>query len=361
MLTLDVTHRQGEFTLAANLQIGSGLTALFGPSGSGKTTLITLVAGLTRPTQGTIRFADEIWSDTASGRFVPPHRRRIGYVFQEGRLFPHMSVRQNLGYGQRHLSANEPRESLQRITELLAIAHLLDRRPLHLSGGEKQRVALGRALMASPRLLLMDEPLSALDSNLKAQILPDIERIRDEVGIPILYVSHAVEEVSRLATRVVAFEQGRAIAIGAPDEVLSRVPHGSGTMPAGNFISASVKAHHLKDGLTEAESRAGQLFLRHVDVPEGTPIRVFVPISEIVIATGKVAGLSTLNRLSGQISAIEEGRDASVEVAVNCEGEVLRAEVTKRSAESLGLSLGQPVHLLFKTVSLAQDGLFRQA
>ncbi|CAH0339768.1 molybdenum ABC transporter ATP-binding protein [Rhizobium sp. CECT 9324] len=361
MLDIAIRHQQGGFSLEAELQIGEGLTALFGPSGSGKTTLINMIAGLVRPSEGQIRFSDETWSDSDHGLFLPPHRRRIGYVFQEPRLFPHMTVRQNLAYGERLLPRTERRESLARVADLLRLSALLDRRPQNLSGGEKQRVALGRALMASPRLLLMDEPLSALDSELKQQILPDIERIRDEVGIPIVYVSHSIEEVARLATRVVVLERGRTIAIGAPDAVLSNVPRGAGALPAGNFICATITARHEDDGLTEAQSAAGPLFLRAVDLPPGTEIRVFVPVADIVLATADVGGLSALNRLAGEITDIQRENGAAVAIVVDCGGEHMVVEVTRRSATQLELAIGKPVHLLFKTVSIAPEGLFRRA
>ncbi len=359
MLTIDIEHNQGSFDLVADFSVGQGLTVFFGPSGSGKTTLINLVAGLVRPTKGRIVFNDQVWSDGATGHFVPPHRRRIGYVFQEGRLFPHLTVRQNLLYGTRFVPAAERTESLDRVADLLGISRLLTRRPSGLSGGEKQRVALGRALMSNPHLLLMDEPLSALDVELKAAILPDIERIRDEVGIPILYVSHSLEEVARLATRVIALFRGRATAIGAPDKVLDILAPGAGVQP-GNFLHATVTDQSAEDGITLAESAAGPLFLRKTDVPVGTRIRVFVPVSEIVVATSLPEGISTLNRLHGVVIGLrEEGN--SVMVSVDCGGEQMICEVTRRSAKSLGLATGSPVHLLFKTVSLASEAIFRQA
>lgn len=358
MLEIDVRHAQGDFELAADLAIGSGLTALFGPSGSGKTTLINLVAGLARPTSGRIAFAGEVWSDAATGHFLPPHRRRIGYVFQEGRLFPHLTVRQNLIYGQRYTPAAERRETLARVVDLLGTASLLDRRPSGLSGGEKQRVALGRALLSSPHLLLMDEPLSALDAELKAAILPDIERIRDEVGIPILYVSHSLEEVARLATHVVAIDHGRATPLGAPDAVLETIAHAAGRMKPGNFVHAVVTGHSAEEGLTFAEGPAGPLFLRLTEVAPGTQIRAFVPVSEIVLSTREPDGMSALNRLSGTISGIAfDGTSAMV--SVDCGGETLVAEVTRRSVRALALEIGVPVHLLFKTVSIASEGIFR--
>ena len=359
-LTIDVVHRQGSFDLSVDLAIGGGLTALFGPSGSGKTTLVNLVAGLIRPDSGRIAFGGEVWADGPGRRFVPPHRRRIGYVFQEGRLFPHMTVRANLRYGARFAPRGEPGETLERVVELLRIAPLLDRRPALLSGGEKQRVALGRALMAKPRLLLMDEPLSALDNDLKAAILPDVERLRDHAGIPILYVSHSIEEVTRLATRVVVMDAGRTVAIGRPDEVLNVVPTATGDMKAGSFLHAVVTGHSPDEGLTLADSRAGPLVLRATDIPVGAHIRAFVPTSEVILATVRPEGISTLNRLEGTVETVNEAGSA-VMVAIDCNGERVLAEITRRSAASLGLVQGMPVHLLFKTVSIAAEGIYRSA
>jgi molybdate transport system ATP-binding protein len=221
-LELDVSHRLGGFSLEARFCAGPGLTALFGPSGSGKTALVNLIAGLSRPKRGRIVADGEVLVDTATGRFVPRHRRRIGYVFQEARLFPHLSVRGNLLYGRWFAPKGASRESLDRVVDLLGIGHLLARRPRRLSGGETQRVAIGRALLAAPRLLLLDEPLAALDAARKEEILPYIERLRDESRIPIVYVSHAVSEVARLANTVVLLRDGRVEAAGPVAEILGR-------------------------------------------------------------------------------------------------------------------------------------------
>ncbi|MCL6706144.1 molybdenum ABC transporter ATP-binding protein [Pseudomonas sp. R2.Fl] len=356
-LSIALKHDQGAFDLDVDLEIGEGLTALFGPSGSGKTTLINLVAGLVRPKSGRIVFQGDVWADTSIGRFVPPHRRRVGYVFQEGRLFPHLSVRGNLRYGARFSPSSPSKAEFDQVADLLAIGLLLERRPGDLSGGEKQRVALGRALMSAPRLLLMDEPLSALDQSLKASIMPYIERIRDEAGVPILYVSHSVEEVTRLATRVVAVSAGRAETVGDPEKPATWT---GDTMPPGNFLEATVVEQLPGEGLMIAEGRAGKLFLRQADVPVGSQVRVFVPAAEIVLATGAVGLLSTLNRLPGVVVEVTE-REGGATVMVDCAGEHLLANVTSRSAEALSLAPGKPVTLLFKAVSLGPEGVFRHS
>ncbi|MCM2440782.1 molybdenum ABC transporter ATP-binding protein [Agrobacterium vitis] len=357
MLEIDIRHRQGTFDLEADLQLGSGLTALFGPSGSGKTTMINAVAGLIRPDQGRVAFEGRVWSDAQSGIFLPPHRRRIGYVFQEARLFPHLNVRANLTYGRYFTPKAERREDLSRICDLLGITDLLDRAPNGLSGGEKQRVAIARALMASPKLLLMDEPLSALDAALKAQILPYIERIRDEAGVPILYVSHAVEEVTRLASRVVTMSKGRAARVDLGEGALLHLPRLGDSRP-GSFLHAHVNGHAREEGLTLATSPAGPLFLKYADLPVGTPIRLFIAASDLVLATGETGQLSTLNRLSGRVQAIFETGPGIV-IRVDCSGQVIDAEITRRSLTALDLALGKPVSLLFKAVSVEAGGVYR--
>jgi molybdate transport system ATP-binding protein len=197
ILDVDVRHRQGDFTLEARFQSEGKLTALFGPSGSGKTTLVNAISGLIRPDYGRVVAQERVLLDTQLRTFVPKHRRRVGYVFQEGRLFPHLNVRQNLLFGRWFTPKKERKAGFERVVELLGVGHLLDRRPSTLSGGEKQRVAMGRALLSDPRLLLMDEPLASLDEARKAEIYPYIERLRDEGGVPIVLVSHSVAEMRR--------------------------------------------------------------------------------------------------------------------------------------------------------------------
>ncbi|WP_175577215.1 molybdenum ABC transporter ATP-binding protein [Rhizobium oryziradicis] len=357
MLEIDIDHHQGGFNLIADLALGQGLTALFGPSGSGKTTLINAVAGLIQPDKGRICFDGTLWSDASTGQFLPTHKRRIGYVFQEPRLFPHLSVKANLLYGQYFTPRRERRENLASVAELLGLEGLLARAPNRLSGGEKQRVAIGRALMTSPKLLLMDEPLSALDNGLKAQILPYIERIRDEAGVPILYVSHAVEEVTRLATRVVMMEAGKAIAIEGDDGGLLSLPRMEESR-SGTFLAARIIGHEAEEGLTIATCAAGTLYLKYADLPVGTDIRLFIPVSDIVLATGALDGVSTLNRLGGVVKWVADiGK--TVLVKVDCSGQFVEAEITQRSRYTLNLEPGKPVSVLFKAVSVEAGGVYR--
>jgi molybdate transport system ATP-binding protein len=212
-LDIDVTHQLGAFQLSVRFTAADGVIALFGPSGSGKTSVINIIAGLIEPQHGRVAIDDTVLVDRARGIFVKPRRRRIGYVFQDGRLFPHLTVRQNLLYGRFFAPKTERFGSLAEVVELLGLGALLARRPALLSGGEKQRVAIGRALLACPRLLLMDEPLASLDEQRRSEVLPYIERLRDEVRVPIVYVSHSREEVGRIASTIVRLEAGRVASV----------------------------------------------------------------------------------------------------------------------------------------------------
>ncbi len=217
MLVVDIEKRLGDFNLAAKFETAGGVTALYGPSGSGKTSIVNMIAGLVKPDRGRIVLDDVVLFEGATRVNVPPHRRHIGYVFQEGRLFPHLTVAQNLEYGRwMHGLARDPADH-ERIVALLDIGHLLNRRPGHLSGGERQRVAVGRALLMRPRLLLLDEPLASLDRARKREILPYLARLRDEAKVPMIYVSHQAGEIVRLASQVVRIEDGRVLAAGGLD------------------------------------------------------------------------------------------------------------------------------------------------
>lgn len=359
MLDAHIRHRQGDFRLEAGFTLEGGLTALFGPSGSGKTTVINILAGLLRPSEARISFGGIVWNDTERGIFIPPHRRRIGYVFQDGRLFPHLSVRSNLLYGTRFQRGSAGRSQLENVVGLLGIGALLGRRPAMLSGGEKQRVALGRTLLSSPRLLLMDEPLSALDTERKAEIMPYIERIRDEAGVPILYVSHAIGEVARLANTVIAMRGGKIVASGKPGPVLSEQTVASGTLPPGSFLQARIERHLAEDGLSVAASRAGDIYLHHVPVPVGREVRLRIAAGDIVLATSRPEGVSTLNVLQGRVAAVEPAGGADVMVRLDCSGEEVLAKLTRYSAARLALESGRPVFALFKAVSIDSEDLFR--
>jgi molybdate transport system ATP-binding protein len=352
-LAVSACHRLGAFDLDVTFESSGRLIALFGPSGSGKTSIVNIIAGLVRPHEARVEVEGRVLTDTRAGIVLPPHRRRIGYVFQDARLFPHLSVEQNLRYGRFFTARAERYADFGQVVEMLGIGHLLGRRPSGLSGGEKQRVAIGRALLASPRLMLMDEPLAALDDARKAEILPYIERLRDETKIPIVYVSHAITEVARLATDIVVLAHGRVAAAGPVSEVLSRldlVPdaeRGEG----GSLIDLTVVDHDRAWGLTRLAARAGEWRLPLVDAPPGSRVRVRVRARDVMLSLQPPAGISALNVLPGTIVSIEEGDGAEALVTLDCAGDAIVARVTRQSVAALGLSPGRAVHGVIKTVT----------
>ncbi|WP_085034269.1 molybdenum ABC transporter ATP-binding protein [Ensifer aridi] len=353
-LEVEARHRIGSFTIDAAFGSEDGVTALFGRSGSGKTSLVNIIAGLLRADTGRIVLDGDVIADSARGVFAPVHRRRFGYVFQEARLFPHLSVRRNLAYGRWFAGASESASEFGRIVEMLGIGHLLDRRPSTLSGGERQRVAVGRALLASPRLLLMDEPLAALDEARKAEILPYLERLRDETRIPIVYVSHSVAEVARLADRVVVLDDGRVKAAGDVSAVLSQ--------PAATLAIDRREAGALIDGTVEDQDklheltlvRAGSCIIRvpHLVAQPGQNLRLYIAARDVMLATRRPEAISALNVLEGTISDLSPMQQGSVDVRVNCGGNIIVARITTLSREALGLEAGKSVHAIIKTIAL---------
>ncbi|ATX64648.1 molybdenum ABC transporter ATP-binding protein [Roseinatronobacter bogoriensis] len=354
-LQVALSHHFKGFTLDVAFDAPKGVTVLFGPSGSGKTTLVNAVAGLLRPDKGRIVADDWVLLDTQSRRNLAPHKRRLGYIFQEGRLFPHLSVRQNLLYGRWFAPRGSQDESFDHVVELLGIGPLLTRRPGALSGGEKQRVAIGRALLSAPKLILADEPLAALDEARKAEILPYFERLRDEVSVPILYVSHSSAEVARLATTVVALKDGRVAACGTPADVLGDVA-AVGVRGAASVLEARVVAHHA-DGLTELSTATGALWLPRIADLHGTTIRVRIAAQEVMLSRDAPKGLSALNILHGTIADIRLGDGPGAMVTLALGQERLSARITRRSAQAMGLAIGQPCHAIIKSVAVAPEDI----
>jgi molybdate transport system ATP-binding protein len=354
-LTVDVRHRLGSFTLEAAFASAGGITAVFGASGCGKTTLVNVIAGLIRPDFARINVGDTVLVDTARGIDLPPHRRRIGYVFQEARLFPHLTVESNLAYGEWFTPKAERYAARAQILDLLGIAHLLKRRPRDLSGGEKQRVAIGRALLASPRLLLMDEPLASLDAARKAEIMPYLERLRDEVKIPIVYVSHSVAEVMRLASDVAVLSQGRLAAFGPAAEIAQRldlVPDEE-REEGGVIIDMQVAAHDAGFDLTRLSSGAGDIYVPGRLGPEGTPARVRIRARDVMLALEEPRNISALNILRGTVAEISPAGPSSVNVRLDCGGAAVVARITRHSASALGLVPGTPAFAVVKAVSVS--------
>ena len=329
-----------------------GVTALFGRSGSGKSTLLRVIAGLERTAQGRVTFGDEVWQD---GRhFVPPERRGVGYVFQDTRLFPHLDVRGNLLFAWRR-AGGLGGPGLDEVVHAFDLAPLLGRSPVALSGGEKQRVAIGRALLAAPRILLMDEPLAALDEGRKAEIMPYIERLRDARRVPILYVSHSVAEVARLATAVVVLEGGRVVRAGPAGGVLSdpeAVPS-LGVREAGALVTGRVLRHHA-DGLTEIAASAGSLLLPRLEAPPGAEVRVRIEAQDVMLARERPQGISALNVLPGTVAALRRGEGPGVVVQLRCGEDLILARITRRSADALGIAPGVECWAVVKTMAVAQ-------
>jgi molybdate transport system ATP-binding protein len=352
-IRVQVERTVGTFRLAANFASSGKVTAFFGRSGSGKTTLVNLIAGLLTPEQGRIAVDDFVLFDSERMIDLPPHRRRIGYVFQEGRLFPHLSVRSNLLYGRRLIPATERWGTLEGIVDLLGIGALLDRRPADLSGGEKQRVAIGRALLASPKLLLMDEPLASLDESRKGDILPYVERLRDEMKLPIIYVSHALEEVARLADTLVLLDGGQTVAAGPIADILSRLDLAplTGLADASAVIHAKVVAHDLVAGLTTLDHPAGRLTVPFLGQEVGTEARLRVRARDVALAVGEPGLLSIRNRLKATVTEMAAGAPPTVDLRLAVANEFLIARVTAEAVAALGLERGSPVTALVKAAS----------
>lgn len=350
-LDVDIDHRQGSFRLAARFISQPGLTALFGRSGSGKSTLVNIVGGLIRPQRGRVTVDGQALVDTERGVFVPVHRRRVGYVFQDSRLFPHLSVRHNLLYGRWFSRSEDDAVSeVDAVVKLLDIGRLLERRPDSLSGGEKQRVAIGRALLARPRLLLMDEPLASLDEARRAEILPYIERLRDETGVPILYVSHSVAEVARLATTVVILTEGAVTAVGPVADILPLAEAGDG----GAVLDATVRRHDDEFRLTVLSCAAGELQVPRLTAPPGTTVRAYIRARDVMLSLGPPQDISALNVLPGKVEQIVPS-GAQADVRLDCNGSVVMARLTTKSVHRLALSPGTGVYAVIKSVSFERS------
>lgn len=343
----------GALHIDAGFVSDGGILALFGRSGGGKTTIVNMIAGLTRPERGRIKIGDRLLFDSASGIDLPPHRRRVGYVFQDSRLFPHLTVRQNLLYGAWFSSADRTKSGLDRVVALLGIEGLLSRRPRNLSGGETQRIAIGRALLANPDILLLDEPLAALDGARKAEILPYIERLRDEARIPIVYVSHAVNEVARLASSLVLIADGRTVAQGSVSEILGRLDFAPFTEDgeAGTVVEAKVAAQDAENHLTLLDSAIGPITIPQLDEPIGTAIRVQIKARDVMISLRKPLDISALNVFEMAIAEMRAAPDGMVDVRLSRGDATLVSRVTGKSARLLDLAVGKPVFAIVKSVA----------
>ncbi len=354
MLEVDVEQQLGAFKLRAKFASGAPVLALFGRSGSGKSSLVNLLAGIARAGRGRIVLNEGVLLDTAAGIEVPPESRRIGYVFQDGMLFPHLNVRRNLEYGEKLVSAADRYIERDKVITLLGLEDLLERRPVNLSGGEKQRVAIGRALLRSPRLLLLDEPLASLDSTRKSEILQYIELLRDEFRIPIVFVSHAVEEVTRLADEIVLLDRGQVTATGSVEAIMGRLDLKplTGRYEAGAVIEATVAAHDIANDLVSLSFNGGNFQVPGVSALVGERVRLRVRARDVSIATSKPVGISILNSLPGTVIEISDESGPIVDVRIRIGEAVLIARITRYSARQLSLAVGSPVFALVKAISL---------
>ncbi|GGH37157.1 molybdate transport system ATP-binding protein [Cribrihabitans marinus] len=354
-LEVALTHALPDLALDISFEVPRGVTVLFGRSGAGKTTVVNAVAGLLRPDRGRVALDGRVLFDTQAGIWVPPHRRRLGYIFQEARLFPHMTVRQNLAFGRWFAPRGPGAEDPAHVVDLLGIGHLLDRRPALLSGGEKQRVAIGRALLARPEMILADEPLAALDEARKGEILTYLERVRDEVAVPILYVTHSVAEVARLASSVVVLQEGRTIRQGPATEVLADpavMP--TGVRAVGALIEAEV-VRQLPDGLTELVAGGLPLFVPRIAPAAGAQVRLRIAAHDVILSRARPEGLSALNILPGRVAAIRAGEGPGMMVTLDTDAGALLARITRRSAQALGLDVGAACHAVLKSVAIAPE------
>jgi molybdate transport system ATP-binding protein len=342
------------FALVVDMQLPArGVTAFFGASGSGKTTLLRCIAGLERVRGGLMKLNDEVWQEDE--KFLAIHRRSLGYVHQETGLFPHLSVRRNLEYGWQRIVPSKRKVQFEQVVELLGLNKLLGRNdPSSLSGGEQQRVAIGRALLTSPNLLLMDEPLSALDAAGRQEILPYLERLHGELDIPVLYVSHALDEVARLADHLVLLEQGRVIASGTLGETLSRLDLPTAHLDdAGAVIEAKVAVQDDAYHLTRLDFSGGSLWVSKVDRAAGTLVRARVLARDVSIAITSPHGSSIANILAARIVEVQDdGADRVSLRLASGGGQMLLARITRRSRDQLGLAVGMEVFAQVKSVAL---------
>ncbi|MDR3570116.1 MAG: molybdenum ABC transporter ATP-binding protein [Syntrophobacteraceae bacterium] len=360
MLDVCLRRRQGEFSVDATFRSeAAGVTALFGRSGAGKTSIINMVAGLVRPDEGHIIVGGRCLFDSNTTIDLPPEKRRVGYIFQEGRLFPHLSVRANLTYGMRLTPRHERYVQFDQVVDLLGIAGLVDRRPTKLSGGEKQRVAIGRALLTSPSALLMDEPLASLDFARKAEVLPFIARLAAEFSIPILYVSHSLEEILNLADVMVVLDSGHTVASGRIEELMSRSDLQSltGYTDCGAVLSTVVESNSEADGISYLRYPGGVLKVPRLAASNGCRVRVRIEARHVAIALVPPEKTSVQNILPGTVEEITFANGSFVDVKLDI-GCPLLARITPLALRTLELKPGQKVFAIIKSVAVSHGVLW---
>lgn len=352
-LSVSVRHRFDSFEVDADFDASRGVTALFGRSGSGKTSILKMIAGLIKPQAGKITFADRTLFSSADRISIAPHKRQFGYVFQEPRLFPHLSVSQNLRYGAWVHRKSVSKIEFTRVVEMLGIAGLLDRQPHSLSGGEQQRVAIGRALLSSPQMLLMDEPLASLDQKRKAEILPFLEELCTSSHIPIIYVSHSMNEVMRLANRVVLLESGKVKSIQTPQTLTQNADFLAAMErnELGSMIEGRVKAFDQQQQIVTIGLRAGELKVSATHANPGQAVKIFIAARDVMLGTQQPEGLSAMNIFSGTVTHIDHQSLGHANVALHCAGEDILSQITAHSSTRLDLKQGMPIYAIIKAVS----------
>ena len=356
MLEIKVKKRLGRFTVDMSFSSGvAGVTALFGRSGAGKTSVINMVAGLFPPDDGLIVVNGQKLFDSEQSIDLPPEKRRCGYIFQDGRLFPHLTVKANLTYGMKLVPLSERYVSYDQVVELLGVSHLLTRRPAKLSGGEKQRVAIGRALLTSPSLLLMDEPLASLDSARKGEVLPFIARLPREFSIPILYVTHSLDEILNLADTVALLESGKVVAAGAVEDLMSRfdLQRFAGPFDEGVVLGTVVEGHDRTGGLTSLRFEGGVLKIPLFDAPVGERVRVRIRSRDVAIALTRPDKISVQNIFPATVEEVVETPESPVDVRLNI-GCSLLSRITPAARADLKLTPGQEVYALVKSVAISR-------
>jgi len=357
-MTQSITARfalaYGDFGFNVDLRLpGSGISVLFGPSGSGKTTLLRCIAGLERPAQGYLSINGKVWQDSETGLFLPTHRRALGYVFQQANLFPHLNVYRNVCFGLKRIGKQPADAGLDPTIELLGIGHLLDRMPARLSGGERQRVAIARALVLQPDILLMDEPLAALDFQRKQEILPYLTRLHQELDIPVLYVTHARQEVAKLADHLVVLHEGRVQAEGALTETLSRLdlPQAE-DQQAAMIWEGRIAAHENDYHLTRIDCAGIELSMPRVDAPVGTPVRVQIFARDVSVTLAAPHATSILNVLPATLTGMADSSNGQTVLRLTVGNLPLLAHITCKSRQLLNLQIGDTLYVQIKGTSI---------
>lgn len=353
MIEIDIIKDFPDFTLSAKFEVEQGLTVIFGPSGAGKSSIVNLISGIERPREGLIRVNGKVLFDSKQKINLAINKRGIGHVFQDNLLFPHMSVEKNLLYGCARVSSGAGLASLEEISRLLGLEPLLHRKPGTLSGGERKRVAIGRALLSNPGFLIMDEPLAGLDESRKQEILPFIETVRDHFAIPILYITHSLTELTRLADTVVLMRSGQVVETGPTGQILGRLDLAelTGGYDAGSILSGTVKKHDSEFHLTELETEAGIFSISEIDQPEGRKIRLKIRARDVALSLERVSNISVLNQFEGKIIEFRGHNRSMVDILVDI-GFPLSTRITRKSFAAMELQKGSQVWVMIKSATI---------